>query len=164
MDGDKKCGLTCPVTGCPISKVLVATIVAFVVTMGFDWVFHGIYMKEAYEATADMWRPVEEMEKFFHFCLIYHAVLAFAVGGLYCWIAKSASCGGKCQKTGLRFGFFVGLIVGISHFSSYIWMPIPLDMAVKWLVGSVVWGLLLGLVLSLLCRMCCKSSCKKDDA
>lgn len=165
MTGEgKTCGMKCPLTGCPIAMVLAATIVAFVVTMGFDWVFHGIYMKEAYEATKDMWRPEEEMQNFFHICLIYHGVLAFGIAGLYCWISRFLPCSGKTPKAGLKFGFFVGLIIGISHFGSYIWMPIPMDMAINWLIGSIVWGMLLGFVLSQLGRLCCKKSCDKGAA
>lgn len=164
MTEDKKCGMTCPLTGCPVSKVLINTIVAFVVTMGFDMFFHGTYLKDAYEATASMWRSDEEMKQFFDLCILYHAVLAFGIGGLYAWISKNASCGGKCHKTGLKFGFFIGLILGVSHAASYIWMPIPQELALNWLGGTIVWGLLLGLALSLVCRVTCKKNCSTKDA
>lgn len=160
----KKCGLKCPLTGCPIGMVLATTLVAFIVTMGFDFAFHGIYMKEAYEATASMWRTEDEMKQLSQFCYIYHGVLAFALAGLYCWISRFLPCGGKTPKAGLKFGLFIGLIIGISHFASYIWMPIPLDMAINWLVGSVVWGLILGFILSLLARCCCKKSCGSGNS
>lgn len=162
-DSEKKCGMTCPLTGCPIKKVLITTIVAFVVSMAFDWVFHGIYMKDAYLATASMWRSDEEMKGMMNFCLIYHGVLAFGVAALYCMFSKSSDCKGSCPKRGIKFGFLVGLILGISHFASYIWMPIPLEMALNWLAGSVAWGVILGFVLSLLSR-CCNKSCQKDAA
>lgn len=154
-------GMVCPITGCPIKKVLMATIVTFLVTMAYDWVFHGIYMMPDYQATASMWRTEAEMQSLFNICILYHAVLAFGVAGLYCFVGKNASCGGACLKTGLRFGLLLGLIIGISHFASYIWMPIPMAMAVKWLAGSVVWGLIVGFVLSLLSKKCC---CSKTTA
>ena len=154
-------GLTCPLTGCPIWKVLLATVVTFAVTFGFDWLFHGNYMKADYEATASLWRPEAEMQQLLQWCLVYHGVLAFSVAALYCWISRISSCNGTCQKTGLKFGLLVGLIIGITHFGGYLWMPIPMEMALKWLSGTILWGLLVGLALSLTCRAC-KSSCSKD--
>lgn len=152
-------GLTCPLTGCPVKKVLITTIVTFAVTMAFDWLFHGKLMMADYTATASMWRPEADMKAMTDVCILYHAVLAFGVAGLYCYFSKHTECGGACPGKGIRFGFLLGLILGISQFAGYIWMPIPLAMALKWLGGSIAWGVITGYVLSLVCGKC--GACKK---
>ena len=147
-------GMTCPITGCPVKKIIIGTVVVAVVTFLFDWIFHGMLLKPDYEATAALWRPEAEMQAMTTFCLIYHFVLAFGVSALYCYFAKSSECKGACPNKGMKFGFFIGLILGISHFASYIWMPIPLELAIKWLVGSIVWGVIVGYVLAMMCSKC----------
>lgn len=151
-------GLTCPITGCPVKHILIATVAVFAVTFAFDWLYHGVYLKDMYEATAAIWRPKAEMDAMMGVCLVYHAVLAFGVSALYCMMAKNCACGGGCPKTGMRFGLLLGLVIGIVHFSSYIWLPISMDLALRWLGGAVVWGVLTGYVLSLVKSKCC---CKK---
>ncbi|MBU6236162.1 MAG: hypothetical protein KGQ41_09980 [Alphaproteobacteria bacterium] len=158
MTDQPSTGLVCPITGCPIKKILITTIIVMIATYAYDFLFHGVLMRADYEATANLWRSEADMKALFPFCLIYHGVLAFAVSGLYCMYAKGCACGGKCPKTGMKFGLFIGLIVGIGMFSSYIWLPMPLAMAVKWLVGGVVWGLLIGFVLSKVASCCCKKA------
>lgn len=156
MTENDKTGMTCPITGCPIKQILITTLVVGIVTFIFDWVFHGMLLRPDYEATAALWRPEAEMQGMMSYCIFYHVVLAFGVSALYCYFAKNKDCQGKCPNTGMKFGFLVGLMLGISHFASYIWMPIPLELAVKWLVGNIVWGLVIGYVLSMLCK---KTSC-----
>lgn len=152
-------GLVCPITGCPIKHVLIATVVAMAVTYGFDFVYHGMVLKPDYEATKALWRPEAEMMSMMNICIVYHLVLAFGVSALYCLFSKNSACGGACSKTGIKFGLLLGLIVGIIHFSSYIWLPMPMDLAIKWLGGSLAWGVLVGYALSIVASKCC--ACKK---
>lgn len=151
-------GPVCPLTGCPIKNILIATVAVFAVTFGFDFLFHGMLLKGDYEATASLWRPKAEMEAMMGVCMFYHAVLAFGVASLYGFATKNSPCCGGCSKTGIKFGLLLGLIVGIGMFSSYIWTPMPLDLAIKWLGGSLAWGVITGYVLSLVAGKCC---CKK---
>ncbi|NBX67177.1 MAG: hypothetical protein EBQ96_09300 [Proteobacteria bacterium] len=155
---DNNQGLTCPVTGCPVKNILIMTAAVFVVTFGFDFLYHGVFLKADYEATANLWRSQTEMQAMMGISLLYHAVLALGVGSLYGLVTKNSPCCGACAKTGLKFGFLIGLTVGILMFANYIWVPMPLDLAIKWLVGSLAWGIVTGYVLSLVSGKCC---CKK---
>lgn len=153
--GGEKKGMCCPITGCPVKHVLLAAVLVFAVMFGFEWLFHGVYMMPDYEATADLWRSEEEMMGMMHICIIRKALMALAIAGLFCWLGRD--CGGiKCPVKGAKFGLLIGLLLGASMFGSYVWMPIPLDMAVKWLVGDVVMGVILGAALGLACGKMCK--------
>lgn len=164
-DTEKSCcggenkGLTCPITGCPVKHILLATLGVFLVTYGFDFLYHGVLLKGDYMATASLWRTEADMKANWPVCLLYHFVLSFGIAGLYCFVGKKSSCGGACPATGVKFGLLLGMILGISAFSAYIWLPMPLGLAVKWLVGNVILGVLLGFILSRISGKlggCCK--------
>lgn len=152
-DEQAKQGLTCPLTGCPFEKLLLSTVAVFITIFAFEWVFHGMYMMPVYEATASLWRTMEESQSLMHYSLIRTFVAALMISALYCWGSKATGCHGGGLVFGLRFGLVIGLLLGGWEFSTYVWMPIPFDMAVSWLVGCVIMGVLIGIVLSLLpCR------------
>lgn len=149
---EKSCstgGMCCPITGCPVKQVVISAVAVFAVIFGFNWLFHGIYMMPDYKATAALWRSEEEMQGMMHICLIQKGLMSLAIAGLFCWLGKN--CGGiGCPVKGAKFGLLIGLLLGASMFGSYMWLPIPLEMAVKWLLGDVVMGVLIGAVLGLL--------------
>lgn len=156
MDDNKTCSTgngNCQKMGV---KCLIPVAAVFATLFVFQWVFHGMYMMPQYEATASMWRTQEEMQNLMWVCMITKFIIAGAVSCLYCCMAKGAACGGKCYKTGAKFGFKIGLILGAHDFASYAWLPIPMDMAVNWFIGSVIMGVLIGVALAASCRICKK--------
>lgn len=169
MTENKKCGLVCPITGCPIGQILITTLIVGIVAFAFDWMVHGNLFKADYEATASLWRPQAEMEAMFPFCILFHGLFAFGTAALYCFFAKGACCGGKCPMTGVKFGLLLGLIVGIGHFSIYMMVPMTsMDLPIKWLIADIVRGVLMGYVLSLSLKKfgccdkgACETSCSK---
>jgi hypothetical protein len=154
-------GMTCPLSGCPVKKVFVTTLVIFAVLFGFEWLFHGVFMKPAYEATASLWRPEEEMMSMMHICIIRKFFMALAIASLYGFACKNnASCDTSCNKTGLRFGLMIGILMAANEFGVYAYLPIPLDMAISWALGWLILGTLIGLTLAFLSR-CCKARAAK---
>lgn len=154
---NKSEGMCCPISGCPVKHVLIAAVVAFAAMFGLEYLFHGIYMMPDYEATASLWRPESEMQGLFHICLIRKGLMALAIAGLFCWAGKS--CGGICCPVkGAKFGLLIGLLLGANDFGTYLWMPIPLDLAVKWLIGNTLIGVVTGALLGLVCGKLCKKA------
>lgn len=148
---------------CPVKGFAVPTAVVFAVIFGFEWFFHGIIMMPAYIETASLWRPPEAMQALFPLSILRQLVTAAIVTCLYCWIAKGSACGGKCHRTGTKFGLKIGLLLGVTNAGAYVYTPIPGSMAVLWLAGNIALGVLIGLALSFAFR-CCKgkSSCSID--
>ncbi len=156
---EKECsteGMSCPLTGCPIRKVILAWIVVFATIFCYEWAFHGMYMMPDYLATAELWRDNVAMQALGHIGLIRIAVMAFVIAGLYCWVARAEH--GCCTKFGIKYGAMIGLLLGIKSFGTYVYMPIPYEMAVKWLIGEVLMGVLIGVVLSFVGKCCSKKS------
>lgn len=154
---------------------IVSFIAVFAFIFGYDFVVHGMLLKPDYEATAQLWRTEEEMQQLGMWCLIYHGLLAAL---FTCWFKKSncncAICNkGQCSTTGaagttccpmksggLCFGIKIGLLMGILHASSYIWMPIPGNLAIKWFFTGLFQGVGVGVILGMIKGCMSKGSCE----
>lgn len=163
--------------GCPVKgylcKLLGASVITFAVLMLTGYIVHHVWLMPIYEATASLWRPEGEMKEMFPLMLGYYAVLSVVISALFCKARKGrmALCanapesdckiGGKyCPiKFGICFGALVGLLLGLQNAASFLWMPIPGGLAIKWLIAWVIQGILAGVALSLACHCCNKKGC-----
>ena len=101
-------------------------------------------MMPLYEQTKAVWRPFAEMQ-----ALGTYNIGVIVAMGLVLSFIFSRNYEGKCMPEGIRFGFYIGLLLGISHFCAYTYMPIPMEIAVKWLFGWIIEGVLAGITLAL---------------
>jgi hypothetical protein len=127
-------------------RYIIAAVAAFITWVVLDFVIHGVILASAYEATMELWRPMEEMKMWLMY--VSAAVMAVTFTALYGFLAKT-----KTPLSGLIFGILYGIASGFpAGFGSYSFMPIPLEMAVVWFVGMTVEaalaGLLIGIILS----------------
>ncbi|CAK0762602.1 conserved membrane hypothetical protein [Gammaproteobacteria bacterium] len=115
-----------------LKRAGLAVLAVFVIGSLLDFVLHGILLRSTYEATANLWRPMKEM----NLPLIYVVMLVFAA----CFVAiYTFLVDKKSLWSGIRLGFFFGLTTGVSMgFGSYSYMPIPMTLAVSWFLGSVI--------------------------
>jgi Na+/H+ antiporter NhaA len=107
-------------------QTLFATVIVFIVWSLIDFLIHGMLLQSAYQETANLWRPEDQM----HMMLMSAVTLVFSfcVVSIYSYLVtpKSVSAG---FKYGLILGVGVGTAVGIGSFS---YMPIPLCLAGAW--------------------------------
>ena len=147
----------CKMTQC-VKPMLISTIAVAIVLFGLEYVIHGIWLKPMYQQTAALWRPEGEMGMF-PWCIIRLLTLSFIYSALFCKckIAKmdeACSTDGKacCPiKGSLCFGIVLGSLIGVMMASSYLWMPIPGELAIKWFIAGLVEGVVVSAVLSCLC-------------
>jgi len=123
-------------------KYLIAGGVVFVVYEILSFLIHGVLLEGAYQATASVWRPEAEMHANFPIML----VTAFIISFLFVFIfAKGYE--GKGIMEGVRYGLWIGLLMSIPMaFNSYATLPIPMSLAIKWLVYGVIQFIILGIV------------------
>lgn len=149
----------CKMQGC-IKKMIVPVIALMVFQFGFEWLVHGVWLKPIYEQTSQLWRPMNEMGMF-PWCLIRLFTLSLLFGALYCKCAKkmencaTPATGDKKEcpkKAAVCFGIVLGLLIGVMNASSYLWMPIPGELAIKWLIAGIVEGVCIALILSCVCK------------
>lgn len=124
-------------------RLIISVVAAFALTFLFEWVWHGILLMDMYAATAELWRPQEQIAEFFQWALA--SQLAFAI---FFTLIFTRMYAGRGPGEGLRLGLYMGLFMAAMQFGSYPYLPIPLSLAGAWVAGSVLLGVLIGLVLS----------------
>lgn len=105
-----------------------------------DFILHGLLLRSTYEATASLWRPMDQI----NMPLMYLVTLVFTA----CFVLiYGLLVGQKSLASGLRFGALFGLATGISMgFGSYIYMPIPLTLAWSWFFGTWIEAIAAGAI------------------
>lgn len=127
-------------------RLILAALAVFVAWTALDFLIHGIILRADYEATAELWRPQQEMKT----ALMHIAGLIFALAFtcIYAWFIGEKNLG-----TALAYGLVFGVGAGISMgYGTYSVMPVPYKMALVWFLGTLVktavGGLLVGLILT----------------
>ena len=114
----------------------------------FDWMFHGVVMKEIYEQTPQLWRTAEEMQSKFHWLVLGQFLLALFVTKVFLHGYEN-----KGLKEGFRFGFLIGLLLSIPcNFIMYAVAPYTEKLVGYWMMGGLVEMSCVGLVLALIYR------------
>jgi len=115
-----------------MKKTIIAIVVVFVMWGVLDYVLHGLILGASYEATSQLWRPMEEMS----IGLIYVVTLVAAACFVYVY---AAMIGDRSQKTALLYGLVFGIGAGISMgYGSYAVMPLPYMMALAWFLWTIL--------------------------
>ena len=114
------------------TKLLLAIAAVFITWSALDFIIHGILLASTYEATAELWRPMDEM----NMPLMYSVTLVFTV----CFVLIFALLvERRSLSAGLLYGTLFGLATGVSMgFGSYTYMPIPMTLAASWFAGVLV--------------------------
>lgn len=128
-----------------MKRILMATVAIFIAWSVMDFVIHGILLKPTYDATASMWRPMEEM----NMPLMYLVTLVIAV----CFVLIYQMIERKSLATGIKYGLLFGIAFGVSMgLGSYSYLPIPMSLAWGWLGGTLVELLVAGVIVGMLVK------------
>ena len=122
------------------NRTIWAVVAVFISWSILDFILHGLLLRSIYEATANLWRPMDQM----NMPLMYLVTLVFST----CFVLiYGHMVRQKSLASGIRFGVLFGLATGISMgFGSYSMMPIPLTLAWSWFVGSWIEAIVAGAI------------------
>ena len=125
-------------------RPILAVVAVFLTWSILDLVIHGMLLDPIYQATADLWRPVEEMKM----ALMYAVAIATAACFVMIYTCLVTR---KSLAAGLKLGALFGLASGVSMgWGFYGYMPIPLSLAWGWflsiLINFVLAGALVGAI------------------
>jgi hypothetical protein len=123
-------------------RFIISSILVFIFVFAFDFVVHGILLKDAYGQTAHLWRPEAEMKM--PFMVMSQVSFSLVIAFLF-----TRNYEGKGIGEGLRFGLLIGLLIGALQLGTYCYMPIPLCLTLFWVAAETVRGLGAGIVLAL---------------
>jgi len=127
-----------------LQRPILAVIAVFFTWSILDLVIHGTLLDPIYQATADLWRPVEEMRMALMYAVSIATAACFVM--IYtCLVTR------KSLEAGLKLGALFGLASGVSMgWGFYGYMPIPLSLAWGWflsiLINYVLAGALVGAI------------------
>jgi hypothetical protein len=115
-----------------IKKTIWAIIAVFIAWSILDFLIHGLLLKSTYQATADLWRPDDEMKM--PLMSMVTLIVSICFVAIYSYMIKP-----KSFSSGLKFGWIFGLATGVSMgFGSDCDMPIPFSLALSWFIGSLI--------------------------
>jgi hypothetical protein len=124
-------------------KFWTAFVAVFVTLAVVESIVNMVFLSSAYQATANLWRPMEEM-KIWLFYIVY-AFIAFFLTLIF-----SKGYEGKGVVEGVRFGFYVGMLMAVPMaYGTYASMPIPYSLALQWFLFGLVEYVIAGIVLAL---------------
>ncbi|MDA0991622.1 MAG: hypothetical protein O3A51_12840 [Verrucomicrobia bacterium] len=124
-----------------MKKILAAIVAVYVSWSLLDFVIHGILLGPTYKATADLWRPENEMMMGLMSVVTLVAAICFV--GIYHCLCKNRSA-----ATGLPYGVLFGLGVGFSAgYGTFSVMAIPHSLALGWMLAHVVEAAIGGLII-----------------
>lgn len=114
-------------------KYLYASGAAFIFIFMFDWLFHGIILKDMYQQTASLWRPHDQMMVFFPFITLSQILFSFLFGFIFIKGLEN-----KGITEGLRYGLLIALLSSTHLIEMYASQPIPASIIIAWILGVVV--------------------------
>jgi hypothetical protein len=122
-------------------KFLLACGAVFALWSGAEYLFHGMLLADDYRQTAALWRPAGEAKTGLYALVVLSAAVLFSA--IYALLVSPRSV-----RNALLYGALFGLAGGISFgYGLYAFLPLTHDMAVTWLLASLVEGVLGGLAL-----------------
>ena len=127
-----------------LKKVVLASVALAILWCVMDFVIHGVLLAGQYMATAQLWRPMEEMSYVMNWGTIFVCAVLFVL--FYNNVTQV-----KTVEQGTKFGFWYGLLAGVAMFSITIYMPVPQEIGIAWffagLSEAVAGGALVGYLL-----------------
>ena len=81
-----------------VKRIILAIAAVFVALAVMDFAIHGLLLGSTYEATAELWRPMEEMNMLF----MYFVTLVFATGFVLLYALLIGEKSLKCFSPWLR--------------------------------------------------------------
>lgn len=123
-------------------RYVISVLVTFVFVFLYDFLVHGFLLKDIYVQTKELWRPEEEYKMF----VMIMSQLGFSAMLAYIFTLNYE---GKGIGEGIRFGLYIGMLLGVIEIGKYSYMPIPMVLMLSWVLAALLIGLGSGVVLSL---------------
>lgn len=127
-----------------MKKIIICTIGIFITWSLIDFIVHGIYLKQAYLQTLDLWRPEDEIKMLLNTMVVLAAASIFTI--IYSLLIDR-----KTTRNAITYGLLMGLSAGITlGYGFYAFLPIPYSMAATWFATIVSEGLVAGVLLAII--------------
>ncbi len=128
-----------------MAKLLVSSVVMFVVTFALSWFVHGYLLYGDYMQMLSSMRKPEDTHALMPWMILAHALFAVAFSWIYLrgredkpWLAQ-----------GIRYGLAIAVLtIAPTYLIYHVVTPVPLAVALKQIVFDTVRVVLMGIVLA----------------
>jgi hypothetical protein len=128
-----------------MKRFLVAWVVVFVLWMLGGFVVHGAWLGKEYAKLGDLFRQPDGQQRFFHYLVLAHIVMA----GSFVWIYGHGVTTRSFLGQGLRYGIAVALMTAVpTYLIYYAVQPLPRALVVRQIIGDSIVVLILGIVVA----------------
>ena len=126
-----------------MKKMLIGFVAVFVTLEVLDIIIHGVILMSTYMAMQNVWRT-DMIAKMW----VLHVVKI--ITAFFFAVIFSKGYENKGIMEGIRYGFYVGMIVSSGFaFGSYASFPIPHMLAIHWFLLTLVEYIIAGVVIAL---------------
>ncbi len=126
-----------------LKKLVFASFAVFLAMEIMEFLINYVILKSAYEATSSLWRTDIPSK-------MWIMVLATLVTAFLFVYIFSKGYEKKGVMEGVRFGVIAGLfMLVVGDFGSYVFLPIPFTLAVKWFALGMVEFMVCGAIAAL---------------
>ena len=126
-----------------IKRYIISSIVVAAFVFVYDWIFHGMCMKDIYMATAYLWRPKEVMMQYMPWMTLGQVSFAFIFSYIFLKGYEN-----KGIMEGVRYGLLIGLLFVPATLIDYAVLPYPPKLIIYWDIGTFIELSLAGVILA----------------
>jgi hypothetical protein len=132
-----------------MKKLVLATIVAYIVLMGTNYFVHEIWLMPDYNAIPASHRTAEAIMH--HFWAMALGQLFFAA--MFAYIYTRGRENKQWLAQGIRFGFVMTFMTVIPYsLSEWVVYLIPHQIAVKWMIAGTIQLVIVGMIVAAICQ------------
>jgi len=103
-----------------MKRFILAFVAAYIFLFFWGWLLNGVFLKDLYAETPNLWRPQSEMMSLFHWIIIGQALIVFAFVMIY----ASGFAGGGVMA-GIRLGVLLEIAAIGMRLGFYAVQPFP---------------------------------------
>ena len=122
-----------------MKRFVFAFIAAYVFLFLWGWLLNGVFLKDVYAQTPNLWRSQSEMMSLFHWIIIGQALVVFSLVTIY---ATGFASGGVIA--GIRLGVLLEIAAIGMRLGFYAVQPIPGNLILYGSIGGLVEMVIVG--------------------
>jgi len=128
-----------------MKKMWISVGAVWFVMMLSDFLFHGLWMAPMYQETAQLWRPMEELQKMMPLMWIG----SFLFSASFVWIYSQGVTKGDIWGQAFRYALAILLVSRVpENLVMWAMAPYPGELVMRWLGISLVQAIAAALVLT----------------
>src|SRR5213083_3477651 len=124
-----------------MKRFILAFIAAYIFIFFWGWLLNGVFFKDVYAQTPNLWRTQSEMLSLFHWIIIGQALIVFAFVSIY---ASGFAGGGVIA--GIRLGILLEIAAIGMRMGIYAIQPFPGKLIVYGSVGGLIEMIIVGAI------------------